>query len=422
MWSARAIFLLASRAKAGGGVGSLHRDRSAQFRAASHLPDEEKPLVPVRRSGARDPRIDLLRGFALLTICVDHVPGNPLAVITLRNFGFADAAELFVILAGLSAMGAYGGTIERDGLRHGLRRVAVRCLQVYGAQIALLALTLAIVWQWRLAFGLPPIRLAPFFEQPISGLAHGLMLSAQPASLNILPLYVVLLAAFPLLYVGLRLIPGLIIPMSVSLWLVANLDRRFNLTNWLDGQGWYFNPFAWQFLFLLGMIGAAILRAHGGELPRIRALRLAAWAFLGVAMLWAAPWANFGVADFHPIALPAPDKTTLAPLRVLNILALIYLALSSPGLRKLAERPGMSPLVACGRHSLEVFSFATLLGLFGRLLLRTFGPSGMLAVSINVVAIACMLLLALFLAQRRRTAMARARSFGEMQPGGARAL
>jgi hypothetical protein len=43
-------------------------------------------------SPQRDPRIDVLRGFALLTICV----------VTLRSFGFSDAADLFVVLAGLS--------------------------------------------------------------------------------------------------------------------------------------------------------------------------------------------------------------------------------------------------------------------------------------------------------------------------------
>jgi hypothetical protein len=63
----------------------------------------------------RDPRVDLLRGVALLTIFVDHVPGNLLGYLTFRNFGFSDAAELFVVLAGFSSMMAYGGAFERDG-------------------------------------------------------------------------------------------------------------------------------------------------------------------------------------------------------------------------------------------------------------------------------------------------------------------
>ena len=32
------------------------------------------------------------------------------------------------------------------------------------------------------------------------------------------------------------------------LWIVS-IWTAINLVNWMDGQGWYFNPFAWQFLF-----------------------------------------------------------------------------------------------------------------------------------------------------------------------------
>jgi hypothetical protein len=55
----------------------------------------------------RDPREDILRGFALLKIFFDHIPDNPIATLTLIIFGFTDPAELFVILAGLSSMVAY---------------------------------------------------------------------------------------------------------------------------------------------------------------------------------------------------------------------------------------------------------------------------------------------------------------------------
>jgi OpgC protein len=49
-------------------------------------------------SSKRDPRIDVLRGMALLMIFVDHIPGNVLSLVTLHNFGFSDAAEVFVLL------------------------------------------------------------------------------------------------------------------------------------------------------------------------------------------------------------------------------------------------------------------------------------------------------------------------------------
>ena len=51
--------------------------------------------------------IDFWRGLALLIIFIDHVPGNPLASITPRNFGFSDSAEAFIFLSGLALAYAY---------------------------------------------------------------------------------------------------------------------------------------------------------------------------------------------------------------------------------------------------------------------------------------------------------------------------
>jgi hypothetical protein len=63
----------------------------------------------------RDLRIDFLRGLALLFIFIDHIPDNGLAHFTLRNFGFADAAEVFVLLAGFSAVLAYKRSFPGPG-------------------------------------------------------------------------------------------------------------------------------------------------------------------------------------------------------------------------------------------------------------------------------------------------------------------
>jgi len=349
---------------------------------------------------ARDPRIDFLRGFALITIFVDHVPDNPLNIFTMRNYGFADAAELFVILAGISAMMAYGKGFAHEGARSGLRRVALRCLRIYVFQIALLLITLAIVDQWRTRFGLHPVHLAPFFDHPLDAIWQALTLRAQPASLNILPLYVVLLALFPLVYAGIRYLPWLTVAASAIVWCIANLDHSLSLTNWLDGQGWFFNPFAWQLLFTLGVLGAVVLRANDGELPRRRLLTIASWVYLGVALLLAAPWTGWGLSDFHLLVLDPPDKTNLSPPRLLDILAIVYLALSSPGLRRVAIHPWATLVVACGKHSLEVFSFATVIALVFRLLFRTYGKGWPLEILVNVGGIGAMLALAWLLERR----------------------
>ena len=71
----------------------------------------------------RDVRIDFFRGVALLFIFIDHIPRNFLAFFTLHNFGFSDAAEMFVGLAGYAAFFAYTKPFERKGLLAGLRKI-----------------------------------------------------------------------------------------------------------------------------------------------------------------------------------------------------------------------------------------------------------------------------------------------------------
>ena len=109
----------------------------------------------------RDARVDALRGIALIMIFIDHVPGNLLGLVTLRNFGFADAAELFVLLAGFSSMVAYGGSFDRDGVTTGLRRVFMRCLRLYIYQAILLLAVLIVVGSWIRTFGVTPSAESP---------------------------------------------------------------------------------------------------------------------------------------------------------------------------------------------------------------------------------------------------------------------
>jgi len=338
------------------------------------------PSSPSRR----DSRVDLLRGLALLTIFVDHIPGNLLGYLTFRNFGFSDAAELFVVLAGFSSMMAYGGCFERDGPVPGLRRVALRCLRLYLVQMGLLVATLAIVWLWSRRFGLDTAEIQPILDRGMrSGMAHGLILEALPAYLDILPLYIVLIGVFPLVYLLMRWNPTVAMTLSAGLWLATNLDPALNLPNTVYDRRWFLDPFSWQFLFTLGIGLAMVLRRRDGRLPIVPGLRAASWAYLLFALLVAAPWRGWGLTDVQLLAVPLTDKTILAPLRLLNILALVYLALTSDWVWTTAARPLVTPIIACGKHSLEVFAVGTILSLIGRLLFETLGTPLWLQLAIN---------------------------------------
>ena len=348
----------------------------------------------------RDPRVDFLRGLALLTIFIDHVRGNLLGTLTLRNFGFSDAAEVFVLLAGFSAMLAYGKAFQRSGAATGLRRVAARCARIYVFQVGLLVATLAVVQFWDVQFGLPPRTLDPFLQNGAHQVKLGMMLHSLPSNLNILPLYILLLAVFPLLYLGLRCQAPVTLAASAALWAAANLAPRLNLTNWYDGQGWYFNPFAWQFLFVLGIVAARLYVAKGQIVPRIPLLLACGWAFLAFALLAAAPWTNWGL-EWRVLDLD-PDKTTLAPLRVVNILAFFYVLMTAQWFNRLVRIPALRSIEICGRHSLEVFSVGTVCSLVGHLVFRSFGTSWDMQLVVNGAGFFCMIAVALVLERRKQ--------------------
>ena len=342
----------------------------------------------------RDLRIDVIRGLALLMIFIDHMPNDLLNRVTLHNFGFSDAAEVFVLLAGYSAMMAYGKSFQRDGAARGLRRVAIRCARIYLFQAGLLLTTLLVMYGWTSYYHMKPGVIAPILQTPIAGLAHGLTLRALPGYLDILPLYVVLLAAFPAIYFGLRRAPWLTIGCSATVWLAAGQFHSLNLPNWMDNQGWYFDPFAWQFLFTIGAVLFMVTERGAGSLPRNSWAVRFCIAYLAFAFIQGAPFHDWNLPNLHPLAMGPPDKSRLSWLRIVDILSL-------------CQKAWLRPIAACGQHSLEVFSFGCLLALFGRLVFRTDGVNLVTEVGVNLVGLTAMCAAALWLAHGREAARAR---------------
>lgn len=367
--------------------------------------------VPPRQTARkRDPRVDVLRGLALLMIFIDHIPRNAPANYTLHNFGFSDAAEIFVLLAGYSSMVAYGGMFRRSGIATTLTRIARRCLRIYLFQAGLLIATLLIVRAWMDMTGLVPrFGVKPLLEMGLwQGMLRGLSLNALPNYLDILPLYIILLALFPLVYLGVTRGLWGALALSGTIWLAANVDHQLNLPNAAAvDDGWYFNPFAWQFLFVIGACLAVAVRDRGGYLPRRPVLTALAACYLTFSFFQAGSWGEWGLPDLRPLAMDPPDKSHVVPLRLINILALGYLLFSSPAIRALSEKPFLRAAEACGKHSLEIFAAGCLAALFGRILYRTFEPLWWLQVLVNVGGLTLMLGLGLAFDARERPRSAR---------------
>ncbi len=367
------------------------------------------PVTP--DSATRDPRVDLLRGIALLMIFIDHIPDNRLGYLTMRNFGFADAAELFVVFAGFSAMAAYGRTFERAGARAGIVKVLMRCLKLYEVQVGLLIVTLCVVKLWTGLNGTQSLILGPMLKDGLSGALRGVTLEALPAYLDILPLYLVLLALFPLVYWGLRRSLAATVCVSALIYVSANV-WHINLPNVVDTSvrgAWFFNPFAWQFIFVIGA-ALATVTTRDGELPWHPGIALACLAYLLFAMVAAAPWQlwpNDWAGGLPLEILGNNPKGYLTPLRLLNGVAVVYLALTSLTLRRFCGLMFLRPVIACGRHSLEVFALGSLMALFGRLAFRSLGTDWHIQLIVNAVGMVSMVALALTLDRRRRRAKAR---------------
>ena len=327
---------------------------------------------------ARDLRADVFRGIALWFIFINHVPGNVLGLFTIRTFMMADATEVFVFLAGYAVGIAYGLLMLREGWFFAGARVMGRVGTLYVAHIFLFVVFTAQVGFSAQALDraayLDELQMDAFGNAPYEALVQALLLVFQPAFLNILPLYIVLLAMFaaalPLLHRPMLLLVG-----SLMLYCVAR-GLGLNLPSWTGG-GWFFNPLAWQLLFVCGVVigfappGRSPIRLPWS--PWIMAACLALLIPCGAAMLavWHAPEWLAELPGPWIALLDGVDKTSLHPLRLLSLLAATYIiAHFVPRGAAWVNGALARPFVLMGQQGLPVFCIGIFLSFLGRLALE----------------------------------------------------
>src|SRR3978361_2496453 len=92
-----------------------------------------KDIVASRVVVERDLRLDLFRGMGLWMIFLDHIPHDVVAWLTLRNYGFSDAAEFFVFISGYLAGYIYGPIMRGGHFLAATKRLVLRAWPLYGA-------------------------------------------------------------------------------------------------------------------------------------------------------------------------------------------------------------------------------------------------------------------------------------------------
>jgi hypothetical protein len=282
-------------------------------------------------------------------------------------------------------------------------RIFRRVWQLYAAYVALFVIYINLIGYVARKTAAPEI----IYEFNISGilghtirtLIYGLLLQAKPLNLDVLQLFIVLMAFFPIVLFGMMRRPNLTMVGSIALYLTAR-EFDWNLSSFPEGR-WYFNPFSWQLLFVLGtwfaLMGRRQMRAIR-SLQEISTLRIAALVYLLFALVitMAGKFPQLG-GDLIPASvldlfLPN-DKENLAPYRVLHFLAMAFLfTLAVPRTWRGFQWPILQPVVKCGEEWLAVFCAGVFLSFAGHFVLIT-GPNS-LAMHILVSIAGCSIMAA----------------------------
>ncbi len=310
-------------------------------------------------------------------IYVNHVPDNPLAKLTLRNWGFADSAEAFVFISGFSAMLAFGRYFEFGGFGAGMVRTFKRAWQLFCAHVLLVfALSAIIAAAGEFTDSKPimeQLNFSPFFVETDVAIVKLIKLGYMPNLTDILPLYIVLVFLFPVSWFLIRISPFLALGASFALWLWVNVTGQ-SFANYPEGFTWFFNPLAWQFLFVAGMV-AYKERERLLRLAAIRLLFRLSLFIVAVGFAAAAPWTHFGAFSswrIVPVELLAIDnKANLSWVRIVHFLALaVVTARLFRGTAAIWQNRYVKAVSLCGRHSLAVYCTGSVLSLAVHIILH----------------------------------------------------
>jgi hypothetical protein len=360
-----------------------------------------KPLVgdlPELKCQGRDLRIDACRGIALWWIFLDHIPNNIGSWLTLRNYGFCDAAEVFMFISGVTCALAYGNAWRCEGWTGVISRTLRRSWDIY---VAFLLLTVACAVLVHLAGG---GRLADesntrvLLEHPGAALAHALILQYRPLNTDVLPVFVLLHLLFaPLLWLLLRA-PNVTLGASLLLYALVHVFG-WSVPGWPNSH-WAFNPLAWQ---LLVVLGAWWMIDGEGVRPWVTSRTVVlAGLYLLFSMVIALS-SRIKVLEalipqaLEPLFYPL-DKSNLHPLRLLHFLAIAVLAAwFVPRNWRGLMTPVMRGAIRCGQNSLPIFCLGVLLAFASHVALLDISGGLAMQIALSLGGIVAMIAIATLL-------------------------
>ena len=356
------------------------------------------PTAAAPAATERDLRLDLFRGIALWLIFLDHIPENVVNWFTIRNYGFSDATEIFIFISGYTAAFVYGRAMRERGYLIASARILRRAWQIYVAHIFLFTIFMAEIAYVAATFDNPlyaeEMNILDFLKQPDVTIFQALLLKFKPVNMDVLPLYIVLLLLFPPALAMLMWQPAFALAASALLYVLTwNFD--WNLPAYPNGV-WFFNPFAWQLLFVFGAWCALGGAKRLAPVLQSRAILAVAIAYLAFAFVITLTWyveplgrlvPNWLSEWMYPI-----DKTNLDVLRFAHFLALAAVTVRFvPRDWPVLKSPILQPAIRCGQHSLEIFCLGVFLAFAGQFVISEYSGGPLIQIAISFTGIIIMI-------------------------------
>lgn len=337
--------------------------------------------------------LDMLRGYALVCIMLDHMPIGVLRNFTLANFAIFDAAELFVLLSGFLVGMVWVKVEAKEGQWAAQKRFLKRAVQVWLALVigaVILALFSALLFALHLNHTTVWFQYSRWiFEHPLGYLATVALMWMQPNLMDVLALYVLLIATAPVTVPFLLRWPVLALAVSVLVWFFAEPLNAL-VPNQRPGPGLLFNPFGWQLLFFVGVAMGEFRRQIMPVLLRWRGLvTLVSTGILLFSFTMVIAW-RIGlpakpVSDVLAAISGPIDKWSLDGLRLTAILAaswMVAVPLAGPFAWMAGTRLGEA-LAEIGRGGLFSFVVCVLLSIWGDAMQMT-APDGTMGIWLRV--------------------------------------
>jgi hypothetical protein len=334
-------------------------------------------------------RLDFFRGIALLIIFVNHIPLNAFAAYSPSRFGFSDAADLFVFLSGCTAALVYKKSFERLGAKISSTRIIYRCGQLYIAHLQLfflLALTCALGNAFMMQTDyISRLNLNYFFDFTKDALPALVTLRYVPNYIDILPLYIAILAFVPMVMLAARVHTWLALGLPLAVYFAASSAGLELPADPQSGRTWFFNPFYWQLAFFTGFA------IYARWLPVPKADRrlfilCAVFLFMAIPLSHEPTYRSIAwLSDLRAWVEPFVDKSHYGLVRWLHLLALSYaVAYLLRDKRTLLNQPLPSLINRIGQQSLPMFQIASVLSYLCGMVLDRMGSTAPSLIAVNL--------------------------------------